>query len=111
MNSIKLQSSTLLQITEATNQLTRTAATLTTERCYQLAVVLRSLADKVSFEDVQIASRQLIQSTSNVLTVGKYGFDQQKISRRDLGNQWTIAKSNDCPRFGPLSSQCKADRL
>ena len=71
INSIKLQSSALVQITGATNQLTRTAANLAMERCYQLAEALRSFANRISFEDVQIACRQLTQCSSNILTVGK----------------------------------------
>lgn len=69
MNSIILQSASLVQLTEAANQLTRAAATIAAERCYQLSRVLSSLAKTNSFEDVQIASRQLTQCASNVLMV------------------------------------------
>ena len=68
-NSIILQSSFLVQITQATNQLTRNAIILATERCHQLALALHSLAKKTSFEDVQIASKLITQCASNVLTV------------------------------------------
>lgn len=71
INSIKLQSSSLVQMTGATNQLTRTAASLAADKCHQLAVALFSMARKVSFEDVQIASRQLTQCATNVVTVGE----------------------------------------
>lgn len=69
MNSIILQSSSLVQLTKSTNELTRNAAVLAAERCYQLSLALRSFADKVSFEDVQSASTQLAQCADNVLTV------------------------------------------
>ena len=69
MNSIILQSFSLVQLTEATNQLTRAAATIAAEKCYQLARALYSLAKTNSFEDVQIASKQLTQCASNVLMV------------------------------------------
>jgi hypothetical protein len=68
-NSIKLQSSSLVQLTQSTNQLTRNAATLAAEQCYQLSLSLYSLATKTSFEDVQIAANQLTQCATNVLTV------------------------------------------
>ena len=70
MKSIQLQSSMLLQMTDATNQLTRTAVILTMERISHLTLALRSFANRISFEDVQIASRQLTQCSSNLLTVG-----------------------------------------
>ena len=69
MNSIKLQSGSLIQMTGATNQLTRTAATVAIEKCYQLAVALDSLAKSSSFDDVQIGSKQIRQCASNVQTV------------------------------------------
>jgi len=72
-NSIKLQSSSLVQLTQSTNQLTRNAATLAAQQCYQLSLVLYSLATQTSFEDVQIAANQLTQCATNVLTV-KYSF-------------------------------------
>ena len=70
INSIKLQSASLIQMTDSTNQLTRSAATLAIERCYQLALALYSLARSISFDDVQVASKQIIQCSSNVQTVG-----------------------------------------
>lgn len=69
MSSTLLQSSSLAQMTKATNQLTRTATTSAAEKCYQLALVFYSIADKVSFEDVQTAAKQLTQCASNVRTV------------------------------------------
>ena len=69
VNSIKLQSASLIQMTGATNQLTRSAATLAMEKCYQLASNLFSLAKTISFDDVRIASKQIVQCSSNVQTV------------------------------------------
>lgn len=68
-NSIILQSTAIAQLTKATNQLTRTASVLASEKCSQLSLALQSIATKISYEDVQIASTQLIQCASNVLTV------------------------------------------
>lgn len=68
-NSIKLQSSSLAQLTQSTNQLTRNAATLAIDKCYQLSLALYSIATQISYEDAQIASTQLTQCASNVLTV------------------------------------------
>ena len=69
VNSVKLQSASLIQMTGSTNQLTRSAATLAMEKSYQLALTLYSLAKTISFENVQIASKQIIQCSSNVQTV------------------------------------------
>jgi len=73
-NSIKLQSSSLAQLTQSTNQLTRNAATLAIQKCYQLSLSLYSLAYQISYEDVQIASNQLTQCATNVLTVKDFVF-------------------------------------
>ncbi|CAF3657316.1 unnamed protein product [Rotaria sp. Silwood1] len=59
VNSIKLQASSLAQLTQSTNQITRTDSMLTSEKCYQLAFALSSLATKVPYEDVQIAATQI----------------------------------------------------
>ncbi|CAF3695439.1 unnamed protein product [Rotaria sp. Silwood1] len=59
VNSIKLQASSLAQLTQSTNQITRTDSMLASEKCYQLAFALSSLATKVPYEDVQIAATQI----------------------------------------------------
>ena len=78
VNSIKLQSASLIQMTGSTNQLTRTAATTAAEKCYQLALALYSLAKTSSFEDVQIASKQITQCASNVQTVRELSFGRKE---------------------------------
>ena len=67
-NSIKLQSSTLSQLTKSTNQLTRTTLSFAVEKCLQLTDALVSIQTKVSFEDIQIISTNLIESLSNLQT-------------------------------------------
>jgi len=67
-NSIKLQSSTLSQLTKSTNQLTRITLTLAAQKCFELTEVLFSMVTKVSFEDVEIAAKNLIECASNVLS-------------------------------------------
>lgn len=74
IQSIQLQSAALVQITESTNQLTRTAATLAIEKLYQLALILHSIAMNNPYEDLQIASKQILQSTSHLLTVNNSPF-------------------------------------
>ncbi|CAF4382376.1 unnamed protein product, partial [Adineta steineri] len=49
-NSIKLQSSALAQITQSTNQLTRAALSIASNRCYQLSVALSSMATQIPSE-------------------------------------------------------------
>jgi hypothetical protein len=69
LNSIELQASSLAQLTQATNQLTRSALAVAASKCYQLAVALNSMATQISFEDIQTVATQLTQCTSNCLTV------------------------------------------
>ncbi|CAF1380176.1 unnamed protein product, partial [Rotaria sordida] len=68
ISSIKLQSSSLVQLTQSTNQLTRTALTIASNRCYQLSLALYSMAGQFPYEDIQIAANQLTQCATNVLT-------------------------------------------
>ncbi|CAF1309622.1 unnamed protein product [Rotaria magnacalcarata] len=67
-DSIALQATALTQLTQSPNQLTRTASMLGSEKCYQLASTLSSIATSVPYEDVQIAATQIAQCTSNVLS-------------------------------------------
>ncbi|CAF4112645.1 unnamed protein product, partial [Adineta steineri] len=67
-NSIILQATSLVQLTQSTNQLTRAALMLISDRCYQLTVALQSMSTRISYENAQMASTQLIQCTSNILT-------------------------------------------
>ncbi|CAF4160578.1 unnamed protein product, partial [Adineta steineri] len=67
-NSIKLQSLSFAQLTQSTNQLTRTVLMLVSNKCYQLSLALRSMATRIAYEDVQIAAAQLIQCATNVLS-------------------------------------------
>ncbi|CAF1181508.1 unnamed protein product [Adineta steineri] len=82
-NSIKLQSSALAQITQSTNQLTRAALSIASNRCYQLSVALSSMATQIPYEDAQVAANQLIQCASNVLTAVN-GPLQERTSTLDL---------------------------
>ena len=68
-NSIKLQASSLAQLTKATNQLTRNTLMIASEKCYRLSIALYSMSTRIAFEDVQTAGTQLMQCASNVLTV------------------------------------------
>jgi len=67
-NSIKLQASSLAQLTKSTNQLTRTMISIGADRCYRLALALHSMSTKISQEDAEIISTQLIQCASNILS-------------------------------------------
>ncbi|CAF1417136.1 unnamed protein product [Adineta steineri] len=66
-NSIILQSSSLVQLTQATNQLTRNTLILVSNRCYELSAALYAIFEKISYEDAQSASNQLFQCASNLL--------------------------------------------
>ncbi|CAF1362531.1 unnamed protein product [Adineta ricciae] len=67
-NSIKLQATSLAQISQSTNQLTRTTLSIIANQCYQLTIVLNSLRTKIPFEDVQIVTNFLMQCATNVLS-------------------------------------------
>ena len=70
-NSITMQASSLSQLTQATNQLTRSALIVASDKCHQLATVLRSMATQVPYEDVQSAATSIAQCTTNALTVSE----------------------------------------
>ena len=71
-NSLQLQSSALVQLTKATNQLTRLSLTTVSNKCYQLTMAFDSMALTLSFEDVQFVATSLIQCTTNLLIVGLF---------------------------------------
>jgi hypothetical protein len=43
---------------------------LASNKCYQLALNLQSMATKISYDDVQIAANYITQCANNVLSVG-----------------------------------------
>ncbi|CAF1353863.1 unnamed protein product [Adineta ricciae] len=79
IESMKLQLSTLIQLTETTNQLTRQTLMIVTQKCYQLSKDLHSLSSKVPYEDIQMTGQQLLQCSANILT-GVNGVLQQRTS-------------------------------
>ena len=93
-NSIKLQSSALAQLTQATNQLTRTTLTIASQRCYQLTLALFSILTRISYEDAQSSVTQLIQCASNVLT-GVNGPLQQRTNVLDVDASRSTALPTD----------------
>ncbi|CAF1672869.1 unnamed protein product, partial [Adineta ricciae] len=67
-NSIKLQASSLVQLTKSINELTRTTLAMASDRCYRLGMALDSMRTKISLEDVQIASTDLLQCATNLMS-------------------------------------------
>ncbi|UJR18151.1 hypothetical protein I4U23_005051 [Adineta vaga] len=67
-NSIKLQASSLAQLTQATNYLTRTILTIASDRCYNLSLILYSMRTNIPFEDIQAITNLLMQCATNILT-------------------------------------------
>ena len=100
LNTIKLQASTLAQLTKATNQLTRLTVTNAANRCYRLTRALFSTPSNIAFEDLQIVATALIECASNVLTVRRYfhSFLKKKTSNF-IGCQRSIARTYNCFRF------------
>ncbi|CAF0788844.1 unnamed protein product [Adineta steineri] len=93
-NNIKLQASSLAQLTQATNQLTRTALTLALDKCYQLSLALYSMVTRISYEDIQIITTQLIQCATNILTAVN-GPLQQRTDILDLDSSRATAFPTD----------------
>lgn len=56
-------------MTESTNQLTRKTSLLASTKCQQLAKALQSMANRMAYEDVQIAATQISECATNVLSV------------------------------------------
>ena len=67
--NIKLQASTLAQLTDTSSELTRTALMSISTRCFRLAQALLTISDQVSFDDVQIAANYIARCASQVQTV------------------------------------------
>ncbi|UJR24498.1 hypothetical protein I4U23_005873 [Adineta vaga] len=66
--NIKLQSSILTQLTKITNELTRITSISSSNHCYQLSIALQSMANQISYEDVQTATESILQCTANTFT-------------------------------------------
>lgn len=69
LHSIKLQSSTLVHLTQSTNQLTQTTLLIALDICFKLSTSLHSISSIISYEDAYMITTQLLQCASNILTV------------------------------------------
>ena len=68
VKSIELQSSSLVQLTKSTNELTRTTISIAADRCFRLTLALQSMSTKLSKEDAEICATQLFQCALNILS-------------------------------------------
>jgi hypothetical protein len=85
-NTLKIQATSLAQLTQSTNQLTRVTLVRisflshhdgdldlvqikASQRCSQLASALLPIADQIPSEDVRLIADQLIQCATHVITV------------------------------------------
>ncbi|UJR06650.1 hypothetical protein I4U23_010936 [Adineta vaga] len=93
-NSIKLQASSLAQLTKATNELTRTTLSIASDRCYQLALTLASIRTRTAYEDIQFASDNLLQCATNLL-IAVNGPLQQRTTILDLDSSRATVFPND----------------
>ena len=105
VNSVKMQASSLSQLTQSTNQLTRSALIIASDKSFQLAIVLRSMATKVPYEDVQSAATSITQCATNVLTVSEMMGTSRNHLHGVIGCQWTLTTTNKHPRSRRLSCQ------
>jgi len=85
-NSIKLQSSSLVQLTKSTNQLTRNTISIAADRCFRLTLALQSISMKISQEDAETCATQLFQCASNLLSAVN-GPLQQRTTTLDLDSK------------------------
>jgi len=92
--SIKLQSSSLVQLTKSTNELTRAAISIAADRCFRLTLALQSISMKISQEDAEICSTQLFQCASNLLSAVN-GPLQQRTTILDLDSKRAIEFPSD----------------
>jgi len=86
VKSIELQSSSLVQLTKSTNQLTRNTISVAADRCFRLTLALQSISMKISQEDAEICSTQLFQCASNLLSAVN-GPLQQRTTILDLDSK------------------------
>jgi len=86
VKSIELQSSSLVQLTKSTNQLTRNTISIAADRCFRLTLALQSISTRISREDAEICSTQLFQCASNLLS-SVNGPLQQRTTILDLDSQ------------------------
>ncbi|CAF1341570.1 unnamed protein product [Adineta ricciae] len=91
-NGITLQASTISQLTQSTNQLTRLLSTNVSAKCHQLAQKLYSIMTKISYEDTQAAVQSIATCVSNVMTAIN-GPLQQRITTLDLD----LFRANEFP--------------
>ncbi|CAF4649449.1 unnamed protein product [Rotaria socialis] len=63
-----LQASSLAQLTQATNQLTRSTCLIASSKCLALALALKDMNNTISFEDTQMAADHIMQCATNVLS-------------------------------------------
>jgi len=93
-NSIKLQSSSLVQLTKSTNQLTRNTISIAADRCFRLTLALQSMLTRISHEDAETCATQLFQCASNLLS-SVNGPLQQRTTILDLDFQRAKEFSSD----------------
>ncbi|CAF4796845.1 unnamed protein product, partial [Rotaria socialis] len=67
-NILLLQSSSLAQLTQVTNQLTRSTCILASNKCQAISLALQNITAQISFEDTQIIANHIIQCATNVLS-------------------------------------------
>ena len=84
LNSIKLQASVMAQLTAATNQLTQQSQSLASTKCDELAFELKTVAKKVSFEDVKMIAADLAQCAANLRTVSEETHKIESVGRRSI---------------------------
>ncbi|UJR21041.1 hypothetical protein I4U23_024141 [Adineta vaga] len=95
-SSIKLQATSLAQLTKATNQLTRTTLMAISDRCYQLTLALYSWKTRISFEEVQTSATQLIQCVANVLSAANGPIQERTlVLNRDVSQATTFPADYD----------------
>ena len=73
------QSSSLVQLTKSTNQLTRNTISIAADRCFRLTLALQSISMKISQEDAETCASNLLSAVNGPL--------QQRTTILDLDSQ------------------------
>ncbi|UJR16672.1 hypothetical protein I4U23_003572 [Adineta vaga] len=110
-NSILLQSSTLVQLTKATSQLSRNTLRIALGRCYKLTRALSSMSTQISYEDTQRAGSQLLQCATNLLSVKRtIALDNDLSQASTLPDDYDTDLESDWSRINVLTDGNKLDQ-
>ncbi|CAF0739918.1 unnamed protein product [Adineta ricciae] len=90
VNSVKLLAASLAQVTQTTNELTRTSSLLGAQKCHQLAVELHKRARTTPYEDARSAVVQISHCINNIVTAVNAPLQQRGVFLNDSSTHENI---------------------